>query len=118
VIVDEDLSRSHAEVHRGWDGVTVADLGSKNGTRVNGSKVGATPVVLTDGQAITLGGIVFRFRDPAERHLRGDSLPEDAPAPRVVADAPAAASTIPWTVVGYAAIIVVAIGALIWILIG
>jgi hypothetical protein len=119
VIVDEDLSRSHAEIRRGWDGVTVADLGSKNGTRVNGGKIGTAPTALADGATITLGSLVLRFHDLAERHLRGDSLPgEAASAPaRAITEAPAA-SSIPWSVIGYAAIIAIAIGALLWILIG
>lgn len=119
VIVDEDLSRAHAEIRRGWDGVTAVDLGSKNGTRLDGAKLGATPVALSDGAVITIGALVFRFHDPAERHLRGDSLPGEAGEPRrAPSEAPAAASTIPWPVVGYAAIIALAIGALIWILLG
>jgi hypothetical protein len=120
VIVDEDLSRSHAEIRRGWDGVSVADLGSKNGTRLDGHKLGAAPVALADGATIALGSLVLRFHDPAERHLRGDSLPGEAsgaPA-RALSEGPAPASTIPWPVVGYAAIIALAIGALIWILVG
>ena len=119
VIVDEDLSRGHAEIRRGWDGVTVVDLGSKNGTRVNGGKIGGAPTALTDGSTITLGSLVLRFHDVAERHLRGDSLPgESGESPqRAISEPAVAASTIPWPVIGYAAIIVLAIAALIWILI-
>jgi FHA domain-containing protein len=125
VIVDEDLSRVHAELRRGWDGVTVVDLGSKNGTRIDGAKIGPDPVELHDGAALALGAIVFRFRDPAERHLRGESVGEPPAAARAGAAASSssssssprvAAASSPWSFVAYAAIAVVALAALIWIL--
>lgn len=71
VILDEDLSRTHAEIRRGWDGVSVRDLGSKNGTRVEGAVVGPAGVELHDGARIELRNVELVFRDPAERHLRG-----------------------------------------------
>jgi hypothetical protein len=122
VIVDEDLSRTHAEIRRGWDGVSVVDLGSKNGTRVDGTPVGRDPVELRDGATLTLGRVVMRFRDPAERHLRGE-LAEPSPAtgrppppahrPAITATRSAAAT---WLSVGFGAIAVLAVVALIWIL--
>jgi hypothetical protein len=117
VILDEDLSRTHAEIRRGWDGVTVVDLGSKNGTRVDGVKLGGAPVELHDGAALALGDVVMRFRDPAERHLRGEppaakgapaSPPPARPAPR---PAPS-----PWPAIVFAIIAGLAVGALVWIL--
>jgi len=118
VILDEDLSRTHAEIRRGWDGVTVVDLGSKNGTRVDGRKVGAEPVLLRDGATLTLGHLVMRFRDPAEHHLRGEPAaapppvrPSTLPGPR--ASVPARA---PWSFYAFAVIAGVALLALIWIL--
>jgi pSer/pThr/pTyr-binding forkhead associated (FHA) protein len=68
-ILDGDLSREHAEVCRSWDGVTIRDLGSKNGTRVDGVKIKET-VPLYDGARIELGGVVLEFRDPTERPLQ------------------------------------------------
>jgi pSer/pThr/pTyr-binding forkhead associated (FHA) protein len=116
VILDEDLSRAHASVHRGWDGVTITDLASKNGTRVDGTKVGATPVELHDGARVALGDVVLRFRDPAELHLRGGAPSAPASPPGVASGPQAAhpASSLP--VVLYALIAIVAIAALIWIL--
>jgi FHA domain len=75
VIVDDDLSRTHAEIRRGWDGVRVVDLGSKNGTKVDGVRV--TDAELHDGALLELGNFALRFRDPAERHLRGDAKPPE-----------------------------------------
>ncbi len=72
IVLDEDLSRTHAEIHRGWDGVTICDLDSKNGTKLDGTRItGRT--VLRDGVLIELGNVALRFRDPAERHLRGEA---------------------------------------------
>jgi hypothetical protein len=119
VIVDEDLSRTHAEIRRGWDGVSVVDLGSKNGTRVDGVKIGATPVMLADGAKLSLGALVFRFHDPAERHLRGDSVSESdvaAKPPRAAPPVEPAAPATPWTFIVYGAIALVALAALIWFL--
>jgi len=79
ILDDEDLSRAHAEVRRGWDGAWVKDLDSKNGTRVDGAAIrGETS--LHDGALVELGPVALRFRDPAERHLRG-SVPGPSPGP-------------------------------------
>jgi hypothetical protein len=74
VIADEDLSRAHAEVRRGWDGVTLRDLDSQNGTFVDGTRVKGA-VALRDGATIALGRVVLRFVDPAERHLSPATKP-------------------------------------------
>jgi len=120
VIVDKDLSRVHAELRRGWDGVTVIDLGSKNGTRVDGVKIAGTPVELHDGAALALGDIVMRFRDPAERHLRGEPPAAKPAPPRRVPARPASSTTrpvpSPWPAVVFAVIAGIAVAALIWIL--
>jgi hypothetical protein len=81
VILDEDLSRQHAEIRRGWDGVTIRDLESKNGTLVGGVRI-ASATALADGDRIELGNSELVFRDPAERHLRGDITPMAKPAPK------------------------------------
>jgi hypothetical protein len=112
VIATRGLSRAHAEVRRGWDGVTVVDLGSRNGTRIDGAVLGRAPVELRDGAVLALGGVAMRFRDPAERHLRGDP-PAGAPLAAVQARARARGG---WPVVGYAALAGLAVAALIWIL--
>jgi hypothetical protein len=118
VILDEDLSRTHAEIRRGWDGVSVVDLGSKNGTRLDGIKLGGEPAPLSDGASLALGSVVLRFRDPAERHLRGEPLDGPlTPRPRLrSATSPGARTAPPWSFIAYAAIAVIALAALIWIL--
>ena len=56
---DTSVSRRHAEVRRSGDGWTIVDLGSTNGTRVNGVPV--TDRRLQDGDAITVGDASLRF---------------------------------------------------------
>jgi predicted component of type VI protein secretion system len=117
VILDEDLSRAHAEIRRGWDGVTVVDLDSKNGTRVDGAKLGSEPVELHDGATLALGDIVMRFRDPAERHLRGEPVAAKPSSRSAKPATPSAGRpSSPWPFVAFTAIAVLALAALIWIL--
>ena len=59
VLGDPNVSRRHAEVRPRGDGFEVADLGSTNGTRVNG--VAVKERRLSDGDNITLGGTTLRF---------------------------------------------------------
>lgn len=56
---DKEASRRHAEIRRLGDGFMIADLGSVNGTRVNGS--GVTERELTGGEKISIGRSTFRF---------------------------------------------------------
>lgn len=113
VILDEDLSRAHAEVRRGWDGITLRDLDSKNGTSLAGARIEGE-VVLHDDATIELGNVVLRFRDPAERHLKGEPSPNRpiAPAPAIT---PAPAPS-PWPFVIAASITGLAVAGLVWVL--
>jgi hypothetical protein len=57
--VDIGVSRSHARLHLDGDGITVTDLGSTNGTSLNGSDdlvPPRTPVPLRSGDRIHVGG--------------------------------------------------------------
>lgn len=73
IIANKDLSREHAEVRRTWEGTRIFDLESKNGTKVDGERVGGAGATLRDGCIIELGPVALRFRDPAEKHLQGDA---------------------------------------------
>ena len=53
VLSDSNVSRRHAEVRRKEDGVFVTDLGSTNGTRVNGIPV--REQLLASGDEISVG---------------------------------------------------------------
>ncbi len=59
VVGDPNASRRHAEVRRQGNDVVVVDLGSTNGTRVNGVLVRER--ALEDGDQITVGTTVVTF---------------------------------------------------------
>lgn len=60
VLRDPNVSRHHAELRRAQDGEwTIADLGSTNGVKVNGRRVGSTK--LSAGDRVTLGTTTFQF---------------------------------------------------------
>jgi len=56
---DPNVSRRHAEVRRQGTGFVVVDLGSTNGTRVNGAQVKER--LLNNGDEITVGATKIRF---------------------------------------------------------
>ncbi len=55
------VSRRHARVTLSPDRATLEDLGSKNGTYVNESRV-TSPVPLSDGDVVRVGSLVFTIR--------------------------------------------------------
>jgi two-component system, cell cycle response regulator len=60
-VEDDGISRAHARVRAETDRAFVEDLGSRNGTFVNGTKIGA-PHELKEGDKIQVGrGTVLRF---------------------------------------------------------
>ena len=60
VLSDTSISRSHARLELRRGGYTIYDLGSTNGTRVNGEKI--TSKTLMPGDKITLGTTVCIFK--------------------------------------------------------
>ena len=63
-LVDDSVSRHHARLtyERASNSYTVMDLGSRNGTRVNGELL-SEPRKLADGDAISLGSVSLRFAE-------------------------------------------------------
>jgi hypothetical protein len=59
VLEDPNVSRQHAEIRPSGNGFVLADLGSTNGSKVNGIKVSER--VLEDGDELTFGATSFRF---------------------------------------------------------
>ncbi len=57
---DTTSSRKHAQITADGGGYRVQDLGSSNGTFVNGAKIGAE-TVLQPGDEVSIGGTRFRF---------------------------------------------------------
>jgi hypothetical protein len=58
-VPDPNVSRKHAEIRPSGAGYVVVDLGSTNGTRVNGATVNERK--LTDGDVIAVGTTRLRF---------------------------------------------------------
>ena len=68
-IADLSVSRRHAQLDRDEDGWLLSDLGSHNGTRVNGWLV-REPVPVRPGDVVQFGSAMFVIRDdsPAPPH--------------------------------------------------
>jgi ABC-2 type transport system ATP-binding protein len=81
---DTEISRRHASFAAAGAGLTVQDLGSTNGTFVNGRRLAQDAVTLGNGDRVELGETVIEIR------LAGEAVAEPAPAP-----APAAAPGAP-----------------------
>jgi cytochrome P450/NADPH-cytochrome P450 reductase len=64
VIPDTSASRNHAEMRRAGAALRIVDLGSSNGTYVNGQRVKESP--LSEGDIVGIGSSVFRL---AGEHL-------------------------------------------------
>ena len=76
VLADPEVSRRHARVLRRADGYAVEDIGSTNGTFVNGQRISHL-TLLQDGDTIDLGDTVrLRFVSPR-------AAPPAAPEPPV-----------------------------------
>ena len=58
-VYDSTVSRRHAEVTHTPHGLTVKDLGSSNGTFVNGSRIAEATV--SDGDIVTFGKVAFNI---------------------------------------------------------
>jgi serine phosphatase RsbU (regulator of sigma subunit) len=64
------VSRRHCRLDRQGERIVLTDLGSTNGTFVNGERVD-TPVVLEDGARITLGVHVLSYHRRSEQEMAG-----------------------------------------------
>jgi adenylate cyclase len=88
LVPDPAVSRRHAELEATDDGVMVRDLGSANGTSVNGAAV-VTEARLRTDDLVTFGSVAFRIRVRAP----GDGLVGDLPAGTAVRPVPAGSRT-------------------------
>jgi FHA domain/FhaA, N-terminal domain len=61
VIVHESISRRHALIWRSAGQAWIRDLGSANGTTIDGSRIGSDPVPLPFGTVVGLADLRFRF---------------------------------------------------------
>lgn len=69
-IDDATLSRVHLVLERGADGWTVRDAGSRNGTQLDGSMVGASPLPVRPGMRIEAGAVRLTFYDATGLYAR------------------------------------------------
>ena len=70
-VIDEGISRRHASIRLSGDGVVVSDLGSTNGTFLNGEKVATH--ALRDGDKIQVGSttiLKFTFHDSLDENFQ------------------------------------------------
>ncbi|MGH8621270.1 MAG: adenylate/guanylate cyclase domain-containing protein [Burkholderiales bacterium] len=81
-IYDSTISRRHAEIVLTETGVRVTDLGSSNGTFLNGARVTEAQAVADD--VVTFGGVPFRVKEvtvPMPRPQVVPHPPEFSPRP-------------------------------------
>ncbi len=64
VLAEPTISRAHAAIGHDSSGFYMQDLGSTNGTRVNGAR--EARVALADGDELQLGKLQLRVRLPVE----------------------------------------------------
>ena len=60
VLAEPSVSRAHARIEIGREGATIVDLGSTNGTMVNGLRV-RDRAQLRGGDHIQIGGVVLEY---------------------------------------------------------
>jgi uncharacterized protein YraI len=107
---DPQVSRYHAHLMRHGDEIIIEDLGSTNGTLVNGRRISG-PHVLQPSETIAVGASVFAvegFAAPSTVGMLPQTLTaRDFPSPArqspAAAPQPAAAGETPWQAIGWVA---------------
>ncbi len=88
----EEVSRRHVEFLLGESTVQVRELGSRNGTLVNGTKLGNEPLTLQEGDLVQIGQLAFAIKITGVTPVAPQPQQETAPAAApVVAEAEPAA---------------------------
>ena len=75
MLADERASRHHARVSRGDEGFAIEDLGSRNGTYLNGERLAGASRSLEPGDAIGIGDQTLRFLGGQETRMASRELP-------------------------------------------
>lgn len=104
---DPDVSRLHCAVTVAADGrVSVADLGSTNGTTLDGTRVGERPVRLAPGALLRVGESALRLARAGDAEAVRETVPDGEGHVRVLGapeepqPLPGAAGTVPHARVG------------------
>jgi pSer/pThr/pTyr-binding forkhead associated (FHA) protein len=92
-IPDSEISRRHASIRPANGGVVIEDLGSRNGTFVDGRQI-SEPVTVRTGVRIQLGGTELRLELPLDTTRVSERPVVAAPPPAAPAE-PAAAEPAP-----------------------
>ncbi|HRQ42029.1 MAG TPA: FHA domain-containing protein [Chloroflexota bacterium] len=92
-INDPEISRQHARFTLTEEGFQIEDLGSTNGTFVNGQRLGSEPFALQPGQAINMGSgvrLVYELAGTLESDVDTmvDEVPPWAAVPLVETESP------------------------------
>jgi adenylate cyclase len=87
-IYDPTISRRHAEITLGENGVLVKDLGSSNGTFLNGAKIAEAEAGPND--VVTFGKVAFRVKEVTVAAPRPQvvPVPTDFVSPKAAAGVP------------------------------
>ncbi len=89
-VYDPTVSRRHAELVHTAQGLTVRDLGSSNGTFVNGIRVSEMRV--KDGDVVTFGKVAFKLIEILEAepppHAEGFTSPQSALEATIIRQVP------------------------------
>jgi pSer/pThr/pTyr-binding forkhead associated (FHA) protein len=88
VIADGSISRRHAQILWQETGWYVQDLGSRNGTAINGQRLTA-PGRLEDGDTLTVGAVPLRYLATSFAEGTEGRLPEEAATEAMPATQPA-----------------------------
>jgi pSer/pThr/pTyr-binding forkhead associated (FHA) protein len=87
VLDDPQVSRRHASVRPAGDALEVEDHGSRNGTWVNGARVGGV-TRLAPGDQVRLGDTVFEVEGTATGAAPTEASPRPAPPATLPFDPP------------------------------
>ncbi|MBX3056306.1 MAG: FHA domain-containing protein [Anaerolineae bacterium] len=93
-INDPEISRQHARLTLTEEGFQIEDLGSTNGTFVNGQRLGSEPFDLQPGQAINMGSgvrLVYEIAGTSESDVA--TMADEVPPWAAVSPAPPLAAT-------------------------
>lgn len=77
------ISRRHCCLATAYDRITIRDLGSRHGVRVNGRIVDESRLI--SGDEVAIGHLLYRFEDaapPAPPAVAVEEKPEPEPAPK------------------------------------
>src|SRR5262245_57921495 len=88
-IDDSRVSRLHTRIHRNKGTLSVTDLASRNGTRINGHRIYDAERIVGGGDAIVIGPLEIHVAFSSRMRLRALDLVEEAaasPGGLVVAD--------------------------------